>query len=159
MPLHRQEAIQIALLNNRLLQVSLDQLGVAEADFVQAGLFTTPSFRAFLGIPLSNGESDLGLSVFLSDLWQVPARKKMVAANVEATIREVGTVVVATAADAAVAFVRCIRRRAIVRRRRRDTRQLVGADAEREGRARPAAALATNFILAINLAYIFFLHS
>lgn len=110
----RQEAIQIALLNNRLLQVSLDQLGVAEADFVQAGLFTNPSFGAFLGFPLSNGESDLGLSVFLSDLWQVPARKKMVAANVEATIREVGTVVVATAADAAVAFDNVLLRQALV---------------------------------------------
>ena len=110
----RQEAIQIALFNNRLLQISLDQLGVAEADFVQAGLFTNPSFGAFLGFPLSNGESDLGLSIFLSDLWQVPARKKMVAAQVEATIREVGTVVVATAADAAAAFDDVLLRRALL---------------------------------------------
>jgi cobalt-zinc-cadmium efflux system outer membrane protein len=100
----RQEAVQIALLNNRALQISLDQLGVAEADFVQAGLYTNPSFAAFLGFPLANGQSDFGLSVFLSDLWQVPARKKMASSQVEATIREVGTVVVSTATDAAMAF-------------------------------------------------------
>ena len=100
----RQEAVQIALLNNRALQISLDQLGVAEADFVQAGLYTNPTFAAFLGFPLANGQSDFGLSVFLSDLWQVPARKKMVLSEVEATIREVGTVVVSTATNAATAF-------------------------------------------------------
>ena len=48
----RQDAIQIALLNNRHLQMSLDQLGVAESDFVQAGLFTNPSFAAVLGFGL-----------------------------------------------------------------------------------------------------------
>ena len=100
----RQDAVRIALLNNRTLQIALDQLGVAEADFVQAGLYTNPSFAAFLGFPLANGQSDFGLSVFLSDLWQVPARKKMVSSEVEATIREVGTVVVSTATNAAKAF-------------------------------------------------------
>ena len=111
----RQDAIQIALLNNRHLQMSLDQLGVAESDFVQAGLFTNPSFAAFLGFPLANGQTDLGLSVFLNDLWQVPARKKMVEAQVEATIREVGTVVVATASDAATAFDTVLLRQALLR--------------------------------------------
>ncbi len=40
--LSRKEAIQIALLNNRMLQASFENIGVAEADLVQAGLLTNP---------------------------------------------------------------------------------------------------------------------
>ena len=40
--LSRKEAIQIALLNNRMLQASFENIGVAEANLVQAGLLTNP---------------------------------------------------------------------------------------------------------------------
>jgi outer membrane protein TolC len=43
-PLTPDSAVQIALLNNRALQASLAELGVAEADLVQAGRMRNPGF-------------------------------------------------------------------------------------------------------------------
>lgn len=43
-PLTPDAAVQIALLNNKRLQASLAELGVAEADLVQAGRLRNPSF-------------------------------------------------------------------------------------------------------------------
>lgn len=43
-PLTPDTAVQIALLNNRALQASFAELGVAEADLVQAGRMRNPSF-------------------------------------------------------------------------------------------------------------------
>jgi len=43
-PLTPDSAVQIALLNNRALQASFAELGIAEADLVQAGRMRNPSF-------------------------------------------------------------------------------------------------------------------
>ncbi len=43
-PLNVDAAVQVALLNNRLLQAEYEELGVAQADLVQAGLLRNPSF-------------------------------------------------------------------------------------------------------------------
>jgi outer membrane protein TolC len=51
-PLGADDAVQIAILNNRGLQASLAELGIAEADMVQAGRLPNPHFamlRAKLG--------------------------------------------------------------------------------------------------------------
>jgi outer membrane protein TolC len=44
-PLSAEDAVQIALLNNRGLQATYSELGIAEADLVQAGRLTNPGFR------------------------------------------------------------------------------------------------------------------
>ena len=41
-PLTVERALQVALLNNRELRATLEQLGVAQADLVQAGLLQNP---------------------------------------------------------------------------------------------------------------------
>ncbi len=43
-PLSMDDAVQIALLNNRGLQASYDELGISEADLVQAGRLPNPGF-------------------------------------------------------------------------------------------------------------------
>lgn len=43
-PLSADSAVQIALLNNRGLQASLAELGITEADVVQAGRLPNPGF-------------------------------------------------------------------------------------------------------------------
>jgi cobalt-zinc-cadmium efflux system outer membrane protein len=45
-PLSADSAVQIALLNNRRLQADYEALGIAQADLVQAGLLSNPSFSA-----------------------------------------------------------------------------------------------------------------
>ena len=47
-PLSEDAAVQIALLNNRDLQASYEELGIAQADLVQAGLLQNPVFSAEL---------------------------------------------------------------------------------------------------------------
>ncbi len=43
-PLSADDAVQIALLNNRLLQASFEELGISEADLVQSGRLPNPRF-------------------------------------------------------------------------------------------------------------------
>jgi outer membrane protein TolC len=43
-PLSAEDAVQIALLNNRMLQGSFEELGISEADLVQAGRLPNPRF-------------------------------------------------------------------------------------------------------------------
>ena len=45
------EAVQIALLNNRSLQATYEELGIAQADLVQAGLLRNPLFGASFRFP------------------------------------------------------------------------------------------------------------
>ena len=81
----REEAIRISLLNNQQLQATFHMLGIARADVVQAGLFTNPSLGTLLRFP-TNGSGGTGVELDLlfriSDLWNVPLRRKV--AEVEA---------------------------------------------------------------------------
>ena len=43
--------VQIALLNNRSLQATYEELGIAQADVVQAGLLRNPTFGASFRFP------------------------------------------------------------------------------------------------------------
>ncbi len=43
-PLSAEDAVQIALLNNRMLQASFEELGISEADLVQSGRLPNPRF-------------------------------------------------------------------------------------------------------------------
>ena len=57
-PLDMDDAIQIALLNNRGLQASYGELGIAEADLVQAGRLPNPGFT----FSRTHGGNDLSIS-------------------------------------------------------------------------------------------------
>ena len=48
-------AIQVALLNNRELQAMYAELGVAQADVVQAGLLANPVFDGAVFFPVAGG--------------------------------------------------------------------------------------------------------
>jgi cobalt-zinc-cadmium efflux system outer membrane protein len=90
------EAVQIALLNNRELQAVYSELGVAQADLVQAGLLKNPIFDAAILFPVSHGgRPDLELSAVMNflDIFYMPLRKRVAAARFEeAKIRVTGTV-------------------------------------------------------------------
>src|SRR5690606_20062436 len=64
--LRREEAIRIALLQNRALQATFEQLGIAEAALVQAGLLTNPSLSVILAFPLDLGDASVTLLGVLS---------------------------------------------------------------------------------------------
>jgi cobalt-zinc-cadmium efflux system outer membrane protein len=58
----------VAMLNNRDLQAIYSDLGLAQADLVQAGLFRNPILDAAVLFPLSGVRPDLQLTVVISFL-------------------------------------------------------------------------------------------
>ena len=74
-PLSADKAVRVALLNNRGLRASLAQLGIAEADLVQAGRMANPSigFSRMSG----GGETEIERSVMfdLVGLLTIPLRR------------------------------------------------------------------------------------
>jgi cobalt-zinc-cadmium efflux system outer membrane protein len=88
-------AVQIALFNSRSLQATYAELGLAQADLVQAGLFRNPVLDAAVMFPLSGARPDLqfGAVVSLLDALYVPLRKRVAAALFEeAKLRVTGAV-------------------------------------------------------------------
>lgn len=81
-----EQAVQIALLNNRDLQALYTDLGIAQADLVQAGLLKNPIFDAAVLFPArGGGRPDLELSVVISflDVFYVPLRRRVAAARLD----------------------------------------------------------------------------
>jgi cobalt-zinc-cadmium efflux system outer membrane protein len=80
-------AVQIALLNNPTLQATYEDLGVAQADLVQAGLLRNPVFSGFARFPRgSPSQTNLEFDVaqeFVGLLF-LPARRRVAGANFEA---------------------------------------------------------------------------
>jgi cobalt-zinc-cadmium efflux system outer membrane protein len=81
-----ERAVQIALLNNRGLLATFEEIGIARADLVEAGLLKNPSFEARVRFPDreptgTNNEFDLALD-FL-DIFQIPLRRKVASSGVD----------------------------------------------------------------------------
>ncbi len=80
------DAVQIALLNNRELQAGYSDLGVAQADLVQAGLLSNPIFDGAMRWPTpGGGKPELELAVVMNflDILYLPLRKRVAAARFE----------------------------------------------------------------------------
>ena len=73
------EAIRIALLNNRQLQANFMSIGVAKADWVQSGLLTNPSLNMLVRFPTDGGRSMIEASFVqnILELWRIPIRKEI----------------------------------------------------------------------------------
>jgi outer membrane protein, heavy metal efflux system len=102
-----EQAVQIALLNNRDLQALYSELGIAQADLVQAGLFRNPIFDAAVLFPVrGGGRPDLDLSVVINflDVFYVPLRSRVAAARFEEVKTEVTGSVLDLAARVRTAF-------------------------------------------------------
>lgn len=103
-------AVQVALLHNRRLQALYEELGIAQADLVQAGLLRNPVFGAHPRWPTSGGAPDLAFSVafdFLGVLAR-PLRRRMAEAAYEAARLRVTEAVLAHAAATRAAFYRAL---------------------------------------------------
>jgi outer membrane protein, heavy metal efflux system len=101
-------AVQVALLNNRGLQAVYSELGVAQADLVQAGLLKNPIFGSAIRFPLSGGQAELTFSVAMDflDILYTPLRKRLAAARFEDAKLHVSGAVLDFAAQVQVAFYR-----------------------------------------------------
>lgn len=102
-------AIQIALLNNRELHATLEELGIAEADLIQSGLprniELSGSWR-FPSEPTPYNNVEYGASANILDLFMLPFRKKVAARNLETVEMRVAGDVLGLIADVRTAFLR-----------------------------------------------------
>ena len=81
-----EQAVQVALLNNPSLQATYEEISIAQADVVQAGLLRNPVFTA----NITTAERDaidpnliLGVTQDFLDLLMLPARKKVAKGQLE----------------------------------------------------------------------------
>ena len=101
-PLTADAAVQIALLNNRNLQATYEDLGIAQADLVEAGLLRNPVFTFERRFPGQAMEMDL-VKEFI-DLLLLPVRKRIAAAQFEAAKFRVAHEVLNLAGETRAAF-------------------------------------------------------
>lgn len=84
--LTEESALQIALLNNRSLQATLKELGVAKADLVEAGLLQNPELEGGIGYVKDHpGKSfpHFTLTQNVMDFFLVPLRRRAASAQFE----------------------------------------------------------------------------
>lgn len=107
-PLSADDAVRIALLNNRGLRASLAGLGVAEADLVQAGRMSNPSFS--FGRMSGGGETEIDRSVMfdLVGLVTIPIRRDIEARRFESAKLVAALDAVNLAADTRKAWFRAV---------------------------------------------------
>lgn len=100
--LTEEDAVKIALLNNRKLQAFFEEIGVAKADLVQAGLFTNPNLLAVFRFPFGGGGTNIGADAVMniSDFWQIPLRKKVASTRLETAILHVSKEILNTVSEA-----------------------------------------------------------
>ncbi len=101
-PLTADSAVQVALLNNHNLQATYEELGIAQADLVEAGLLKNPVFYFERRLPGQAAEIDL-VQEFV-DILLLPLRKRIAAAQFEAAKLRVGHEILTTAAEVRAAF-------------------------------------------------------
>ena len=80
-------AVRIALLNNRALQATLEELGIARADAIQASLLSNPVFSGHARVPEDAGKTNLELALAQSvvDTLLLPLRRRVARAQFEQT--------------------------------------------------------------------------
>ena len=100
-------AVEVALLRNQGLVARYEELGIGQADLVQAGLLRNPTFGARVRFPTSGGVVDTEFSIaqdFL-DIFTLPLRKRVATAQLDAAKARVGSAVLELTAQVRQAVV------------------------------------------------------
>ena len=104
-PLSADDAVQLALLNNRGLQASFQELGITEAEVVQAGRLPNPGISLGRLARGSEIETDRGLHFNLARLLALPLIAPLEARRFQQTQGLVAMSVLTLAADTRKAYV------------------------------------------------------
>ena len=107
-PLTMDDAVQVALLNNRGLQATYSELGITEAEVVQAGRLPNPGFSFGRLTRGSEVEFERGLHFNLARLLAMPYIGQMEARRFEQTKGLVAMQVLSLAADTRKAWVNAL---------------------------------------------------
>ena len=108
-PLTADSAAQISLLNNRHLQATFEEIGIAQADLVQAGLLKNPVFDLGIRFPTRSPSKtylDMSIASDFIELFLIPARKKLAGAALKQAELRVTDQVLASVAQTKTDFYR-----------------------------------------------------
>ncbi len=95
-PIDVDTAVRIALLNNRALLASFEELGISQADLAQASRIRNPA--------LHFTSAEVGLSLDFLDVFILPLKKKFASVELERTKLRVADEVIRLAAEVKTAF-------------------------------------------------------
>ncbi len=107
-PLSVDDAVQVALLNNRGLQASFAELGITEAEVVQAGRLPNPGFSFGRSTRGDEIEIERGLHLNLARLLAMPMTGPIEARRFQQTQNTVALSVLTLAADTRKAWVNAV---------------------------------------------------
>ena len=104
-PLTQDNAVRIALINNRSLQQIYEQIGISQSELVQAGLMSNPLLGYSVGKSGGVTTSTLSLDVMFLDLLWIPLRRELSGLALEETKYRVGDEVLKLARDVRKSFI------------------------------------------------------
>lgn len=107
-PLSMNDAVQVALLNNRGLQAAYAELGITEAEIVQAGRLPNPGFSFGRMTKGDEIELERGLHINLARLIAMPLVQRVEARRLEQVRTTVAMQVLSLAADTRKAWVQAV---------------------------------------------------
>lgn len=100
-------AVQIALLNNPDIQATFEEIGIAQADLVQAGLFQNPVFDGYIRFPdhhFLHLNTAFSITQNFLDIFLIPLRKKIAAVELEQAHLRVANAILNLAFDVQETF-------------------------------------------------------
>jgi cobalt-zinc-cadmium efflux system outer membrane protein len=106
-PLDASAAAQVALLNNADLQATFEEIGISQADLVQAGLLKNPSIEASWRLPdvaPAIADTEYSVAADFLDIVLMPLKKKVARQNLAATQARVTHQVIELIAEVKSAF-------------------------------------------------------
>ena len=95
-PIDVDTAVRIALLNNRALLASFEEIGISQADLAQASRISNPA--------LHWTRSEVGLTLDFLDVFILPLKKKLASVELERTKLRIADEVIRLAAEVKTAF-------------------------------------------------------
>lgn len=109
------EAIRLALLNKPGLQADFQNLGIAKADLVQAGLYTNPDIKSVFcfatddrGPGTTQTNIEAMATMRLSDLWQVPLSKHVAEDVLEIVSLRILSTILSIVEETKIAYDTCV---------------------------------------------------
>lgn len=106
-PLTADGAVEIALLNNRMLQAKYEELGLARADVVQASLLPNPVFDGSYQGTINDGEDplvEIAVIENIVDLLTIPKRRRIAKEEMAATKADVAREILSLGSEVRAQF-------------------------------------------------------
>ncbi len=115
-----ESAVQIALLQNRKVQAMYEQLGIAQAELVEAGLLSNPIFSALVQFPEAGGDPKLTFSVTQNfiELLTIPMRKRIARSEYEAAKSRVSDEILKLAGEVKHSYIQLVAAKQMLELRR-----------------------------------------